>query len=330
MTDPTPVLDLIEAFRRSKTMFAGCELGIFDLLESGPQTASALASSAGADPDSLRRLLDALASLGFLARDGDTYSNTPVAYGYLRRASPNTLTGYILYSNEVLWRLWANLEDATREGTHRWKQTFGFDGPIFNHFFRTDDAMRTFMRGMNGLGLLSSPSVAAAFDLSSFRRAVDLGGGTGHLAVALARRWPDLRATVFDLPQVIEFAKEYTEGRVTLCAGDFFTDPLPEADLFALGRILHDWSEEKIGRILHRIFDRLPSGGAVLIAEKLLDSDKRGPVPAHMQSLNMLLCTEGRERTREEYRALLEDAGFTEVEAKETGTPLDAILGRKR
>ena len=330
MTDPAPVLDLIEAFRRSKTMFAGCALGIFDLLETGPQTAAQLAPGAGANAESLARLLDALVALGLLERQGDAYANTATANEYLRRASPNTLTGYVLYSNEVLWRLWANLEDATREGTHRWKQTFGLDGPLFDHFFRTEDAMRTFIRGMHGFGLLSSPSIAEAFDLSGFRHVVDLGGATGHLALALAGRWTNLRATVFDLPRVIEFAREFTGGGASLCAGDFFTDLLPEADLFALGRILHDWNEEKILRLLDRIFERLPSGGALLIAEKLLDSDKRGPITAHMQSLNMLVCTEGRERTRDDYQELLKRAGFAHVDVKETGTPLDAILARKR
>jgi acetylserotonin N-methyltransferase len=117
--------------------------------------------------------------------------------------------------------------------------------------------------------------------------------------------------------------------RVELIPGDFFEDPLPEADLFAVGRILHDWSEDKIRRLLRKIHDRLPAGGALLIAEKLLDEDKSGPVAAQMQSLNMLVCTEGRERTLSEYDALLRDAGFTNVEGKRTGTPLDAVLAVK-
>src|SRR5436189_247014 len=89
----------------------------------------------------------------------------------------------------VLWQLWAHLDDAVREGTHRWKQTFGLDGPIFSHFFRTDDDRREFLMGMHGQGLLSSPHVVAAFDLGRFRRLVDLGGATGHLVVAACQRY---------------------------------------------------------------------------------------------------------------------------------------------
>src|SRR2546425_377045 len=156
--------------------------------------------------------------------------------------------------NEVMWKLWAHLEDAVREGTHRWQQAFGWEGPIFAHFFRTDEARREFLMGMDGFGVLSSPCVVAAFDLGRFRRLVDLGGATGHLAVAACERYPGLRAAVFDLPAVIPFAREQAQrsgmaGRIDLIPGDFFADELPPADLYALGRVLHDWSQDKIERL---------------------------------------------------------------------------------
>ncbi len=114
-----------------------------------------------------------------------------------------------------------------------------------------------------------------------------------------------------------------------MTAGDFFSDALPEADLYALGRILHDWSEPKVIHLLTRIFDRLPTGGALLIAEKLLDEDKRGPRWAQMQNLNMLTCTEGKERTLSEYKTLLEQVGFSQVSGAKTPAPVDAVLAVK-
>ena len=291
MTDPAPILDLIEAFRRSKTMFAAVALGIFD--GERPKAAE------------LDRLLEACASLGLLEKRGDAFVNTPVADEYLRRSSPHTLTGYILYSNTALYPMWGHLEDAVLEGSHRWRQTFGLEGGIFTHFFKTEEAKRDFLMGMHGFGMLSSPKVVAAHDLSRFHHLVDLGGATGHLALAARERYPNLKITLFDLPTVIPFAREMTRGEVELVAGDFFVDALPPADLYAVGRILHDWSEEKIGRLLAKIYAALPSGGALLIAERLLKDDRSGPVSTHMQSLNMLVCTEGRERTLTEYRVLL-------------------------
>jgi acetylserotonin N-methyltransferase len=332
--DPAPVIDLIEAFRRSKTMFAAVALGVFDHLERGLASAASLAAELGAQPQSIERLLDACVGLGFLRKNQGRYANEPVASAYLCRAGDGSLTGYILYSNDVLFPMWAHLEDAVREGSHRWQQTFALEGSIFNHFFKTEEATRTCLMGMHGFGVLSSPKVVAAFDLSRFRRLTDLGGATGHLAIAACERYPDLRAAVFDLPRVIEVARELVSrsqaaARLETIAGDFFADDLPEADLFAVGRILHDWSTEKIGALLAKIFARLPAGGGLLIAEKLLAEDKSGPTPAHMQSLNMLVCTEGTERTLAEYCALAEAAGFCNVQGRFTGAPLDAVLAIK-
>jgi acetylserotonin N-methyltransferase len=140
---------------------------------------------------------------------------------------------------------------------------------------------------------------------------------------------------VFDLPEAAPLARELiatTEvaDRISVAGGDFFTDPLPDGDIFALGRILHDWTEEKVLKLLLRICRHLPAGGAVLIAEKLLDDDKSGPRWAQFQNLNMLVCTEGKERTLAEYQALLKRAGFAEAIGCRTTSPLDAVLAIKR
>lgn len=334
--DPSLVLDLLEAFRRSKSMFAAVELGVFDALVSGSRTLAELAETLRADPDALERLLDACVGLGLLVRDERGYGNSASAAAYLTSHSPQRLTGYIKYSNDVMWRLWSHLEDAVREGTHRWKQAYGWDGPIFSHFFRTEQAKREFLMGMHGFGVISSPHVVAAFDLSRFRRLVDLGGATGHLAIAACHKYPAMSACVFDLPDAVPLAREIVgdsgqASRVDVVAGDFFVDRLPEGDLYALGRIVHDWTSDKAVRLLSKIHEQLPAGGAVLIAEKLLADDKAGPRWAQMQNLNMLTCTEGKERTLSEYRELLARAGFRAdaVQGRCTAAPLDAILAVK-
>src|ERR1700722_4931525 len=306
MTTPDNILELIDAFRRSKTMFAAVKLGIFE-------------GARPADHKALPRLLDACVALELLEKRDGAYVNTPQSDKYLRSDSPDSLTGYIHYSNEALYPMWAHLEDAVREGTPRWNQTFGTQGGIFSGFFRTEDSKRDFLQGMHGFGRLSSPAVAAAFDLTRFRRLIDLGGASGHLAEAVRERYPQIQARVFDLPEVAELYP----GTI---AGDFFSDPLPQADLYSVGRILHDWSDEKINQLLARIYAALPEGGGLLIAEKLLEP---GYVAAHMQSLNMLIGTEGRERSAAGYEALLRAAGFSNVESRVTGAYLDAILAVK-
>ena len=332
--NPDPVLDALDGFRRSKTMFAALELGIFDRLQRGPARAETISAELKLHPDAAERLLDACVGLDLLAKKDGVYSNLPSATTYLVRSSPQALVGYIDYSNRVGYKLWGDLETAVRKGIHLWETTFGLKGNIFDHFFKTEDSKRDFLLGMHGMGMLSSPLVVRAFDLGKFQHLVDLGGATGHLALEAARRYPKLKATVFDLPPVVASAREFLSSqpdgtRIDLIPGDFFADALPAADLFALGRILHDWSVDKIRTLLRKICDRLPKGGALLIAERLLNAEKTGPIRGQLQSLNMLVCTEGKERTVAEYRALLEEAGFTDIQARETGSVVDAVLAVK-
>jgi acetylserotonin O-methyltransferase len=275
-----------------------------------------------------------LVGLGLLASDDSKFANTAAATRYLTTDSPQRLTGYINYSSGVMWPMWGNLPDAIRQGTHRWQQTYGWDGPIFASFFKTDEAMREFLMGMHGFGMLTSPAIVGAVDLSRFRQLVDLGGATGHFAIAACHRYSELRATVFDLPMAVGLAKEITAAsgvsdRIEVVGGDFFVDPLPAGDLYSLGRIVHDWSQDKIRLLLAKIFAALPPGGGVVIAEKILADSKDGPPWAQLQDINMLIVTEGRERTLAQYETLLMEAGFGDVVACRTATPLDIILATK-
>ena len=138
--DPGIILDLLQAFRCSKAMFAAVSLGVFDALTSGPKPLPVLAEELKANADALERLLDACVGLQLLERDERGYRNTPAGSTYLCRGSPDRLTGYINYSNDVMWKLWGNLEDAVREGGHRWKTNLRLGWPIFSHFFRTEEA----------------------------------------------------------------------------------------------------------------------------------------------------------------------------------------------
>lgn len=332
--DVRRALELIDGMRASKATFTALSLGVFDALHEGPASLDQLAGRLHCAGHALERLLGACCGLGLLdLRDG-LYHNRPVATRFLRVDSPETLGGYMLYSDRISFRLWGRLEDAVREGTHRWKQEFGGGANIFEYFFATEEAKVTFLAGMHGLGLLGSPALAAAFDLSRFRRLVDVGGGTGHLAIEVCRRYLQIAGCVFDLPAVTPVARRFVAeaglaGRITTADGDFFTDALPEADLYSVGRILHDWSDEKVRFLLDKMCKALPPRGGLLICEKTLNEERDGPATAYLQSLNMLVCTEGRERTASEYEQLVKDAGFSEFEVRRTGRPLDAMLAVK-
>lgn len=324
----TPVLELIHAFRRSKIMFTAVRLGIFDRLETQPQTAAELARNLELNPGALKRLLDACLPLDLLTRENGVYRNTQTTSRELVSASPDSLAGYILYSDQSLYPLWGRLDDAVREGANRWTQVFGSRAALFDHYFRDPAATRSFLMGMHGSGQMTSPHVVRAFDLSKFTHLVDLGGATGHIAIAACRAYPNLRATVLDLPIVEPYAREIISqsgvaDRIEFLAADFFEDELPAADLYSLGRILHDWDEARIQTLLAKI------PGSLLIAEALVNEDRSGPLYALLQDLSMLVCTDGKERTASEYERLLKAVGFVEVQSRRTGSLIDAILALK-
>jgi len=158
--------------------------------------------------------------------------------------------------------------------------------------------------------------------------------GDRHLALAACQRYPMLRAVVFDLPEAIALAREMAAAapavdRLSFQAGDFFTDPLPEADLFALGRIVHDWTEDKILVLLRKIHERLPAGGAVLIVEKLLHDDRSGPTIAQLQALNMLSARKARNVPWRSTKRCCGRLVSRTWQGRRTRAPLDAVLGVK-
>ncbi|MFN8006157.1 MAG: class I SAM-dependent methyltransferase [Terriglobia bacterium] len=328
------VINLMDGFRASKAVFTAVSLGVFDRLHESPANCETLSRELNCQPHALERILGACAGLQLLRVEQGIYHNESPATRFLRMQSQESLTGYILSSDRMLYRLWAHLESAVREGTNRWEREFGKKEGIFDHFFSTEADKKLFMAGMHGHGVLSSPAVVASFDLSSFHHLVDLGGGTGHLAIDACRRFPGLSGTIFDLPSVIPISREYVhlaglESRIQFKNGDFFQDPLPPADLYSLGRILHDWSDEKVVFLLRKAFEHLPEKGGLLICEKLLNENRDGPANAYLQSLNMLVCTEGKERTASEYKTLATMAGFRSFQHRRTGQPVDAMLARK-
>ena len=152
----------------------------------------------------------------------------------------------------------------------------------------------------------------------------------------ICRKYSTMKGIVVDLPQVLENTQDLLKNenevitkRLTFHSSDFFKDELPKGDLYILSRILHDWKPDKIDYILKKLYQALPENGALLIAEMLLDDDKCGPLSVQLQSLNMLVQTEGKERTFQEYKSLLSQIGFSHIQSRLTGSYLDVILAIK-
>lgn len=323
------IIDLLDGFKASKTLFAASKLKVFDKLkDKGALKAMEIADKINASVRGTERLLDACVALGLLEKTHQVYSNTEFANTYLVSDAPFSIHEYIMYSNDNLWSRFTHLDSAVVEGrgqhqTANQKTCDNMNAP---------EAKERFMRAMHCMLKITASDIVAAFNLSKYSSACDLGGGMGALAHELVWAYPKMKVNVFDLPEVVKYASQFKperldSGRVTFTSGNFMEDTLPEADLYILSRVLHDLPDEKLNHLLTKISEACCSGrSALLIAEIVLDEDKKEP-RGLLQSLSM---SEGNQRSGTEYKKLLENYGFNSVQIKNTGNLLDAILAVKR
>ncbi|NXD07482.1 ASML protein, partial [Nothocercus nigrocapillus] len=331
---PSTILELMDGFKASKALFVASKLKVFDhLKEKGSMNSADIAHEIGASLCGTERLLDACAALGLLKKTPQGYSNTDATNTYLTSDGKHSLNGYIMHCNDHIWSHFTNLESAVKEGTRQSHRAFGKKTEdLFKDYCQSHEVKQCFMAAMHSIAQLTARDVATAFDLSQFKSACDLGGCTGALAHELVQIYPDLKVTVFDLPEVIANTSYFQSpgkctASVTFVSGDFFKDNLPEVDLYILSRVLHDWPDEKIHMLLSKISSVCKPGSALLVAEIVLDEQKTHPPRAVLQSLSM---TEGKQRSGLEYKQLLEKYGFMNVQIKMTGNLLDAVLCFKK
>uniref|UniRef100_A0A8C8RWE7 Acetylserotonin O-methyltransferase n=1 Tax=Pelusios castaneus TaxID=367368 RepID=A0A8C8RWE7_9SAUR len=320
-----------------QVMFTACELGVFDLLleSEEPLSSDAIAERLGASTNGMERLLDACVGLRLLGVEIKTfYRNTEISKLYLTKSSPKSQYHNMMYYSKTIYLCWHYLTEAVRDGRNQYEQAFGVSSKdLFEALYRSEEEMIKFMYGLNAIWSICGKDVIAAFDLSPFTLIYDLGGGAGGLAKECISLYPNSTVTIYDLPKVVQVAKESfippEEHRITFQEGDFFKDPVPEADLYILARVLHDWADDKCLQLLTKVYKSCKPGGGVLVVETLLNEDKTGPLETQLYSLNMLVQAEGKERMPTEYSKLLIAAGFREIQVKKTGKIYDAILGRK-
>jgi ubiquinone/menaquinone biosynthesis C-methylase UbiE len=320
-------MEILSGFWVFKTLAAADELGLFDQIARRKGVTSAtLAEALGIAPRPAEMLLTGCAALGLLEKRRGAYHNTPLAETYLVRGEPYYFGGMLAMANQRLYPAWGRLSDAIRRNA----PTSWDPAKQANLFEGSDPAMLAhFWEGMHSVSSSTGAALARAVDFKPFTRVLDVGGGSGAIDIQLCTRHRHLRATVYDLPHVVEIAatKIAAAGlsdRVGTAAGNFFTDPAYPAghDAIVMSLIMHDWSEADDRRILEKCYAALPRGGAVIICELLVNDEKTGPVPGAMMSLNMLVETEGgRNYTGAEYTRWLKDIGFRRIRTVRFAAP---------
>jgi O-methyltransferase/methyltransferase family protein len=322
MTAPSPrqlLAELTHGHIPARCLHVVAELGIADALDDRPAAAAELAARCGADAGALERLLRLLSGYGVFAKEARGYAHTPASL-LLRSDHPQSLRAHVRMTGmPAMWDAFTALGRAAKTG----EPVAGWSDLV--EYFKTHpDESALFNEAMVGKSVEASAALVGAYDFAPFRTIADVGGGRGHLLRAVLEAAPNAEGVLFELPHVAVDAGASASPRLRIVAGDFFTDPLPAADLYLLMEVLHDWSDADAARILAALRRAAAPGARVLIVESLMP-ESPGRHAGHTIDIVMLAVTGGRERTRREHERMLAAAGFGLARVIETATRYSVV-----
>ena len=335
LVDNTAILDTVFARWRLPCLSAGLELGFYEALNEAPATAPELADRLGLDARAVRAVLPVLAASGILDVHDDRFSLTATARIYLLKDS------YYFFGAKLMSQAQSSFEHGELLTYLRPKK------PRRSWFWRPDPvdaweagkispemakSVAAYMQS-ECAGLAAGAAASGVF--WGVKRLLDVGGGSGAMAVAIATRQPGTECTVMDLPAMCEEARAYIDAagmghRITVQAVNMFRQRWPEGyDGVVFSNIFHDWASETCALLSRLAFEALPAGGKVFVHEMLMNDDHSGPAATAGFAAQMLLDTRGQQYTFPEIRELLEGAGFADVGVTRTSGYYSVVTGRK-
>ncbi len=311
---PESIYGIARSFMECRLLLTGVELNLFSLAASAPLSAEEISGKLKGDLRATTILLDALSALGFLEKKDNHYRTVPSLVPLLSDSEPTSILPGILHTAH-LWRTWSQLTNVVLKGVPSKAEASGFTG----------DRLTAFIGAMHVGAAGAADGIVAAIAPGPAKALIDIGGGSGTYTVAFLKASPEMKATIFDLPPVIEMArKRITEAgmqdRVTLVPGDFYKDPLPPGhDLALLSAIIHQNSPEQNRALYQKIFQALDSGGRIIIRDHVMEPDRTKPVSGAIFAVNMLVNTPGGGTyTFEEIKEDLTKAKFDRVKLIQT------------
>jgi hypothetical protein len=288
------------------------QLGIPDLVEAAPKSAEELARQIGADSQALYRLMRATASVGVLLEGPDgKFSQTPMSAVLRSNATPSLRAFAMMGGREWHGRGWSHLEYCIRTGKQSLEQIYG--APVFEFLKQNPVEAQIFNDAMTELSTIHSPAVAEAYNFEGIRSIVDIGGGHGLLLATILKKNPNLRGTLYEVPHVLEGAKngplKPVMERCTLVSGDMFSSVPAGADAYIMKHIIHDWPDDLCIQLLKACRKGVNAGGKLLVVDSVIQPGNDFS-PDKFIDLQMLVFPSGCERTEKQFCDLLAAAGW--------------------
>jgi SAM-dependent methyltransferase len=320
---PEIILRMAQGFMECRILHTAAELDLFTRLSNAPMSAHEVAGSISGDERALSMVLDALGAMGLLVKQGQKYQCESSVSQLLSKNSPQTVLPMVLHMASLTKR-WARLTDIIK-GLGEAKEDFDFS--------RDAEELRAFIGAMHAIGAPLAKQIVAAVDAGSARALLDVGCGSGTYSIAFLRAVPEMKATLFDLPDVIEMARERlkNEGllnRTTLITGSFYHQEFPEGhDLVLISAIIHSNSAEENLELYKKSFRALNRGGRILVRDHVMSPDRTCPRDGAIFAINMLVGTPGGgSYTFQEIESGLSQAGFTRIRLLRQGEHMDAVV----
>ena len=307
--DPMAVMRISSAYWHSSVLHVAHSLDVFTQLNEGPATAKELAKKCKADERGIELILIACVGLGLLEKEGDRFSNGPIAQTFLVKGGPRYQGGIVsMFADWV--PAWAKLRDAVVEGK----------AVVEKQHDKGDEATRTYIYGMLYRGIPQAQLLSEEVALSGRRKLLDVGGGPGIFSIILTEKNPGLNADVLDLPQTLWVTKDIikdfnAQERVSTKEGNYLDDPFGEGyDVVLLSSMISQEGPDVIKDIIKKSYDALAPGGVILIQEQFLETDKSGPLLAALIGINQLIHTPaGRAYSAKEVADWAEEIGFKDL-----------------
>jgi len=300
------LLQLSASYYVSRALHAVADLGVADALGDTPQTAASLAAATGANASALERVLRLLALYGIFEYVEGTIAHT-AASRMLRQDDPHSVRPLVrMFGLPGFWAAVGELAWAVKTGEPSANRALP-DG-LWGYLMQNPEASRIFGEAMTAKAQGHIAGIVQTYDFSRFGVIADIGGGRGHLIHAILAATTTTSGVLFDQPHVVTDAAAVASDRLRIVSGDFFKDPLPAADAYILMEVIHDWDDDASRRILRGVRRAARTGATLLLIEALLPNDSSPNWPTTLDIV--MLTIGGRQRTLEEYSALLRDSGF--------------------
>lgn len=329
VVDDTTIWDAWLALYQTPAISVALELEIFEALQS-PADTPTLAQKTGYSDRGLTALLGMLKCLRLLDRREGKWQLTQAARAYMLKQSPFYWGPFFSYTAASLPLHAQLLDNVKGVGTGEGRPVQSWEAGEMD-----EGLARNLTAFMHCHSIAPAIGLAKTCDFSGVSRLLDVGGGSGCYAFSLALEYPEMRATVMDLPTICKVADEYiaragVADRVDTRAVDMFRQEWPAGyDCHFFANVFHDWSVETCVELARASYAALEPGGRICLQEMLLDDSGDGPIQPVAFSVLMCLATRGQQFTLAALKEILEGAGFTRVGAERSYGYYSLVTGRK-